>query len=123
MPAASNKGPKPIGFLSASLYDPLRFSADRPGILPTSVSWSGSQEYSDSLTRSHPSKTTTRNGRRIMKSTFFLFATLSTALPPAIVLAATTQSKLQITGTSTPAGVDGGSILPADRNAGANWSS
>jgi hypothetical protein len=58
-----------------------------------------------------------------MKSTFFLFATLSTALPPAIVLAATTQSKLQITGTSTPAGGDGGSILPADRNAGANWSS
>jgi hypothetical protein len=58
-----------------------------------------------------------------MKSTFFLLATLSTALPPAIVLAAMTQSNLQITGTSTPAGGDSGNILPADRNAGANWSS
>jgi hypothetical protein len=58
-----------------------------------------------------------------MKSSFFLFATLSTALPPAIVLAAMTQSNLQITGTSTPAGGDSGSILPADRNAGTNWSS
>jgi hypothetical protein len=58
-----------------------------------------------------------------MKSTFFLFATLSTALPPAIVLAAMAQSNPAITGTSTPDGGASGRILPGDRNAGPNWRS
>jgi hypothetical protein len=58
-----------------------------------------------------------------MKSTFFLYATLSTALPPAIVFGAMAQSNPAITGTSIPGGDPSGSILPADRNAGANWSS
>jgi hypothetical protein len=55
-----------------------------------------------------------------MKRVLFLAATLLTALPPVIALAVTVQSNLAITITSSPGG-GGGSILPADRNASANW--
>jgi hypothetical protein len=58
-----------------------------------------------------------------MKRTFFLAAALSTALPPVMALAATVQSNLAISVTS-PSGQGGGgagSLLPADRNASANW--
>lgn len=55
-----------------------------------------------------------------MKRTFFVAATLFTALPPAIVLAATVQNNLAITVTPPPS--QGGSgLLPADRDANANW--
>jgi hypothetical protein len=53
-----------------------------------------------------------------MKRVFFLAATLFTALPPVIALAVTVQSNLAITVTPSQGG---GSILPADRDASANW--
>jgi hypothetical protein len=56
-----------------------------------------------------------------MKRALFLAATLLTALPPVIALAVTVQSNLAITVPSSQG--DGGSLLSADRNASANWSS
>jgi hypothetical protein len=53
-----------------------------------------------------------------MKRSLFLAATLLTALPPIIALAVTVQSNLAITITSSGGG---GSTLPPDRNASANW--
>src|SRR5437762_13822298 len=63
-----------------------------------------------------------------MKRALFLTTTLLTALPPVIALAATVQSNLAITVTSPPPtppppppSPGGGSLLPADRDASANW--
>jgi hypothetical protein len=59
-----------------------------------------------------------------MRCAFFLAATLLTALPPVIALPATAQSNHAITGTSptTPGGGDPTlGLLPADRDASANW--
>ncbi|HJU17365.1 MAG TPA: hypothetical protein VJ770_12980 [Stellaceae bacterium] len=61
-----------------------------------------------------------------MKRTFLLAAALSIALPPVITSAATVQSNLAITVTSPPnqgggGGDSGDSLLPADRDASANW--
>jgi hypothetical protein len=53
-----------------------------------------------------------------MKRIFFLAATVLTALSPLIAFAVTVQNNLAITVTP-PAG--GSSVLPADRDASANW--
>ncbi len=52
-----------------------------------------------------------------MRWAFFLAAMLMTALPPVVALAATAQSNIAITSPAGP----GGGILPADRDASANW--
>src|ERR1700758_4699439 len=56
-----------------------------------------------------------------MNRAFFLAATLLTVLLPIIALAVTAQSDLTTTVTSSHGG--GSGLLPADRNASANWSS
>jgi hypothetical protein len=56
-----------------------------------------------------------------MNRAFFLAATLLTVLLPIIALAVTAQSDLATTVTSSHGG--GSGLLPADRNASANWSS
>ena len=53
-----------------------------------------------------------------MKRAFFLAATLLTALSPVIALAITVQKNFVV--TVIPSG-GGSSLLPADRNASANW--
>jgi hypothetical protein len=55
-----------------------------------------------------------------MNRALFVGATLLTVLLPIIALAVTVQSDLAITVTSSHGG--GSSLLPADRNASANWS-
>jgi hypothetical protein len=57
-----------------------------------------------------------------MRRTFFLAATLLTALPPVIALAATAQSNIAITVTSPANSSDPTvGLLPSDRDAWANW--
>jgi hypothetical protein len=56
-----------------------------------------------------------------MKNAFFVAAALGTALPPPTALAATVQDNLAITITSPKQGGSNSGLLPADRDASANW--